>query len=94
MCYLVVILIVVVQFFANKALAVIQYGLFAQTDKRIQYVTLVIEGIKTIKSYLWEPYFRNKVAHVRKIELNAFFRYALLGICFNSIYANAGFLLA
>ena len=43
--------------------------MMAAKDERVKCMSEVLQGIRVIKYFLWEEYFKNRVSQVRKIEL-------------------------
>ena len=50
----------------------LRYNYMASTysDQRINYITDIINGIKTVKAYCWEHVFENKVRKARDMQLS------------------------
>ena len=46
------------------------YMASANSDKRINYIADIVNGIKTIKAYCWEHVLENKVRHYRDLQLS------------------------
>ena len=47
-------------------------------DSRIKLMNQVLSGIKVLKLYAWEPYFRDKILEIRNKELVVLKKAALL----------------
>ncbi|KAJ5076658.1 multidrug-resistance like protein 1 isoform i [Anaeramoeba ignava] len=52
-----------------KKLIKISGSILQQADSRIKFINELIQGIRTLKLYGWEKYFKNKITNVRKKEL-------------------------
>ena len=46
------------------------YNMGVYSDKRINHITDIVNGIKTIKAYCWEHVFEQKVRDIRDIQLS------------------------
>jgi ABC-type bacteriocin/lantibiotic exporter with double-glycine peptidase domain len=48
-----------------------QIAQMTNKDKRVKLMDEVLNGIKVLKLYAWEPSFLNKLIHIREEEINA-----------------------
>lgn len=63
-------------------------------DERIKMMNEVLNGIKVLKLYAWEPSFEKRVLEVRDKEIKALRSAAFLGAGFSFIWTSAPFLVA
>ena len=93
-CYLAMLLLLVMQYFTNNYNAQILYKSLTLADKRIQFLSQILKGIKTIKCRVLESVYADRVSKVRTQELSAFSRYCEIKSVCNSIYFNAGVMIS
>ena len=61
-CYLAMGLLLVLQYFSNIKLAKLQLKTLGLSDKRIEFLSQVIKGIKTIKCRVLQNLYEDRVA--------------------------------
>ncbi|CDW76184.1 multidrug resistance-associated protein 4 isoform x3 [Stylonychia lemnae] len=93
-CYLIMMILLAIQYFSNKKLSQLQYDLQKQSDNRIQYLSQVLNGIKWIKLNLLEKVFIQKINKTREQELRVYSSYINLKNLCSSIYQNAGVIIS
>ncbi|KAJ1547646.1 hypothetical protein HK096_001625, partial [Nowakowskiella sp. JEL0078] len=64
-----------------------QDKLLGAADKRVNLTNEILQGIRIIKYFAWEPKFNSRIRQLRDIELNQLVRIVLV----NLIWANAAF---
>ena len=64
-CYLSMAGLLVMQYFTNKYIAKVQFASLTLADSRIQLLSQVLKGIRTIKCRLLEPLYAQRIDHVR-----------------------------
>jgi hypothetical protein len=86
--------LLLLQYLSNKKLAALQAGSLQASDRRIELISQVLRGIKTIKARLLEPFYTERIHETRNNELAAFSRYCdIKNIC-AAIYWNAGVMIS
>jgi len=61
-------------------------------DARIKLMSEILNGIKVLKLYAWEPSFQEKVLAIRQKELDVLRRTAYLGALSTMAWTSAPFL--
>ncbi|KAJ8331529.1 Transporter of the ATP-binding cassette (ABC) [Batrachochytrium dendrobatidis] len=92
-----VVLIVIISSCATplgKAIVTIQEKLMANTDKRINVINEMLQGIRIVKYFAWEEYFSAKIAEARAAELLSLFHLWSAWIGFGNIGSGSGLLVA
>ncbi|KAH6566012.1 hypothetical protein BASA60_009663 [Batrachochytrium salamandrivorans] len=92
-----VILILLISSFAarlGKTIATIQEKLMTNTDKRINIINEMLQGIRIIKYFAWEKHFAIKIAEARAAELLSLFHLWGAWIGFGNVGSGSGLLVA
>ena len=71
-----------------------QFTQLTLADSRIELLSQVLKGIRTIKCRLLEPLYARRIDHVRGQELSAFSRYCDVKNGCSAIYYNAGVIIS
>ena len=74
LAYAIIIVIIIAQQFGMTLLFAYWFKLMAVTDKRIQFLNEVFEGIRIIKLYAWERFAYERTFSVREIEVSYLFK--------------------
>ena len=93
-CYLSMAALLALQYYTNKYLAKIKYESLTYADKRIQLLSHVLKGIRSIKCRILEPIFAQRIDEVRGLELKAFSKYCDIKNGCGAIYYNAGVIIS
>lgn len=93
-CYFSMAGLLLMMYFTNKYMAKIQLTSKTKADTRIQLLSQVLKGIRTIKCRLLEPLYAQRIDHVRSQELSAFSRYCDVKNGSSAIYYNAGVIIS
>lgn len=93
-CYLAMGGLLAMQCFTNKRIAKLQFASLTLADSRIQLLSQVVKGIKTVKCRLLESFFVHRIDKVREQELQAFSRYCDIKNGCGAIYYNAGVIIS
>ena len=67
-----------------------QDKLLKYTDERVSVMNEMLQGIRIVKYFAWEPFFRSKVDEVRENELSALTRVWAAYIGFGAIGSGSG----
>lgn len=93
-CYVAMALLILLQYYTNDKISALRFTAMKLADKRIEFLSQIIKGIKTIKCRLLEYLFTQRIDATRKLELDAFSQYCdIKNIC-GAIYFNAGIIIS
>ncbi len=88
-----VVLFYFLQIPTSKALMKIKKSIKVATDKRVNVMSQLIQGVRTIKMYGWEEPLIHKAREARQVECRRFCKqYVLRGVV-DSFFKNAGMFL-
>ena len=86
--------LLLIQYFSNNYLAKLQYNFFTIADSRIDLISQVVRGIRSIKCRILENFYGPRVEEIRAKELKSFSLYCdVKNIC-SAIYFNAGVIIS
>eukprot|EP01084_Bolivina_argentea_P168708 292512_1 len=96
---LIMIALVPTNIFVGKMLAKMKRAALTFTDKRVKFLSEMLNGVKIIKFYAWEEPLDSVIHNIRKQELKGFqgvykWRALLLSVVSNSAYATIVAILA
>ena len=86
--------LLLVQYVSNNYLAKLQYSFLTIADGRVELISQLIRGIRTVKCRVLETFYAEKVDEIRRQELNSFSIYCHIKNICSSIYFNAGVLIS
>ena len=75
-----------------KALKKLQISNMKNKDERIKIMNEILDGVKVVKLYAWEPSFVKKVVEIRDKELHTFKWIAYLQAVLTFIFSATPFL--
>lgn len=88
-----VILIPINSIIANK-LDTVQASQMDHKDERVKLMSEILNGIKVLKLYAWEPSFGNQVMKTREKEIALLKNAAYLNACLSFLWSCAPFLVS
>ncbi|KAF5296656.1 hypothetical protein FQR65_LT10196 [Abscondita terminalis] len=77
-----------------KRVQILQLNQMKNKDDRIKLVNEVLNGVKVLKLYGWEPIFEEKIMNIRRTEISVLKKAAYLNAAMALIFALAPFLVA
>uniref|UniRef100_A0A336KB87 ABC-type glutathione-S-conjugate transporter n=1 Tax=Culicoides sonorensis TaxID=179676 RepID=A0A336KB87_CULSO len=86
-----IVLIPVNGYFANK-IKILQIKQMQNKDERVNLMNQILNGIKVLKLYAWEPCFKNQISNVREKEIKVLKQAAYLNAGTSFIWSCAPFL--
>ena len=93
-CYVAMALLLVLQYYSNMYLAYLQMDFLTIADSRVEFITQLIKGIRTIKCRLLEPLYALRISEIRRKELKSFSLYCDIKNVLSAVYFNAGILIS
>ena len=87
-------LLLVLQYYSNMYLANLQMDFLTIADSRVEFITQLIKGIRTIKCRLLEPLYSLRISEIRRKELKSFALYCDIKNVLSAVYFNAGILIS
>ena len=93
-CYVAMGFLLAMQYYTNNCIAKLQYSALTTADRRIQFLSQILKGIKTIKCRVLEPLYVSRVDQVRNQELTAFSSYCNIKNICAAVYFNAGVIIS
>jgi hypothetical protein len=79
---------------SNNYLANLQYEFLTIADGRVELISQLIKGIRTVKCRILEQFYAEKVDAIRAKELASFSLYCHIKNICSSIYFNAGVIIS
>ena len=87
-------LLLAIQYYSNNYLAKLQYKFLTIADERVELISQLIKGIRTIKCRLLEQTYAEKIEKIRIEELSSFSLYCHIKNICSALYFNAGIVIS
>ena len=87
-------LLLAIQYYSNNYLAKLQYKFLTIADGRVELISQLIKGIRTIKCRLLEQTYSEKIEKIRIEELSSFSLYCHIKNICSALYFNAGIVIS
>ena len=90
----VIVAIILINTFLSKKMRKYQFDNMAKKDQRIKMMNEILEGIKVLKLYAWEPSFRQHITHIREEEVDSLKKLSFYHAIQQFVFWSASFLVA